>query len=347
MAFDHEDTERFYDRIIVPALKQKRIACFRVDRSNRNDDIDDQILEELRQADFVISDLTYARPSVYFEAGVAHGQGLEVIYTCRSDHFKPQASDVPGNLRVHFDLQMKPIIAWTDARGSAVMRRLGNRISRVTRPLIVRREQSEATDRERQEFARLSQVEQGKRIRSLYVQCAKAAGFTIAPVTMEAGAGTVGTRSRRQVHQSARIWVYRTFTGSDVQRIQNWRWVGVDRRANYNSRSLVQALEEHEILCALERIPVSRVTAALPGFRVTRNGSEILASNDIVTVERRAGRTDPDGVPCRVRFHVISGIQSEREWKSALEDILRTLGRDPAKDHEHVPVDLESGVIAG
>jgi nucleoside 2-deoxyribosyltransferase len=136
MAFDRKDTDRLYDKAIKPILKQKGISQFRVDRSNRNDDIDDQILSELHKCDFVIADLTYARPSVYFEAGIAQGRPVPVIYTCRRDHFKDQSDDKYGNLRVHFDLQMKPIIRWTDNLSTSFSQNLEKRDNYVIRPLV-------------------------------------------------------------------------------------------------------------------------------------------------------------------------------------------------------------------
>src|SRR5690349_5521117 len=43
------------------------------------------------------------------------GHGKPVIYISRSDHFRDKESDPHGNLKVHFDLQMKNIIGWTEA----------------------------------------------------------------------------------------------------------------------------------------------------------------------------------------------------------------------------------------
>ncbi len=45
----------------------------------------DKALGEIRQSRFVIVDLTRERPSVFFEAGFAHGLGIETIYVYRDD----------------------------------------------------------------------------------------------------------------------------------------------------------------------------------------------------------------------------------------------------------------------
>src|SRR5689334_9792967 len=84
MAFGQPDTDKMYAQFV--AQFKSRLNIRRVDRINHNNDIDDQILAELKEADFVVSDLTYARPSVYFEAGYAQGRPIPVIFTSRADH---------------------------------------------------------------------------------------------------------------------------------------------------------------------------------------------------------------------------------------------------------------------
>src|SRR5439155_13901898 len=102
MGFGWEDTDKLYASFV--RRQKDRLIIRRVDRINHNNDIDDQILNELREADFVLCDLTYARPSVYFEAGYAQGRPIPVIYTARRDHIGRKATD--DTRRVHFDLQM-------------------------------------------------------------------------------------------------------------------------------------------------------------------------------------------------------------------------------------------------
>ena len=85
MAFGKEDTDTVYDRLIRPAAEAKDLEVRRVDRIEHNDDIDDKIIEEIIRADLVIADLTYARPSVYYEAGYAERADTPVIFTCRPE----------------------------------------------------------------------------------------------------------------------------------------------------------------------------------------------------------------------------------------------------------------------
>jgi hypothetical protein len=103
-----------YDLGIEPAL----LACgyekpFRVDdrEHQANADkpgfqlkIDDRIIVGIRQARFVVVDVTGQRCAVYYEAGFAEGLGTPVIWTCRED--------VPEHM--NFDTRQKEHILWTD-----------------------------------------------------------------------------------------------------------------------------------------------------------------------------------------------------------------------------------------
>jgi nucleoside 2-deoxyribosyltransferase len=64
----------------APTLGPLGVAAPRVDRIEHNDNIDTRIISEIEAADLVIGDLTYARPSVYFEVGYAQ-RAIPVIFT--------------------------------------------------------------------------------------------------------------------------------------------------------------------------------------------------------------------------------------------------------------------------
>jgi nucleoside 2-deoxyribosyltransferase len=76
----------------------------RIDEKEYNNKIDDQILKEIDESDFMIADFTGHRGGVYFEAGYAIGKGKEVIFTCRADDSK----------EVHFDTNHYNYIFWKD-----------------------------------------------------------------------------------------------------------------------------------------------------------------------------------------------------------------------------------------
>ncbi|MBA7694210.1 hypothetical protein ES703_102817 [subsurface metagenome] len=108
MAFDHDDTDSLYEKSIKPVLKSLGVIPVIINRREDNRDINQQIIKQLNACDFCIADLTYTRPSVYFEAGYAQ-RAVEVVYTVRNDHLH---KNQPDDRRVHFDLQMKPLIRW-------------------------------------------------------------------------------------------------------------------------------------------------------------------------------------------------------------------------------------------
>ena len=138
MAFDHDDTDSIFQQM-KRTLGEVGVSLRRVDRIEHNDDIDDRIILEIKQADFVIADLTYARPSVYFEAGYAQGRPVPVVYTACKDHFRPRSDDPYGNFRIHFDLQMRNIIAWACPGDAMFARRLKTRVNKVISPILKRK----------------------------------------------------------------------------------------------------------------------------------------------------------------------------------------------------------------
>ena len=94
---------------IRPALKALGYDPVRIDLTHRDDKIDDRIIAEIRRSGLVVADFTGHRGSVYFEAGLALGLGIPVIWTCkRQDQPKLQFNtrqyqhllwDTPKDLR--------------------------------------------------------------------------------------------------------------------------------------------------------------------------------------------------------------------------------------------------------
>lgn len=115
-----------YDEGIAPAITDCGFTPVRVDRSEFNHKIDDEIIAAIRRARFVIADFscgeTGARGGVYFEAGFGLALDKQVIFTVRQQDLE----------RVHFDTRQFKHIVWTDPQD--LRRQLVNRIG-ATIPL--------------------------------------------------------------------------------------------------------------------------------------------------------------------------------------------------------------------
>lgn len=98
-------------QLIFDTVKDLGYEPYLVNIDPHNDLIDLKIYDYIRQSRFVVADLTYNRQSVYYEIGFAHGLGLQVVLTCRSDSFDSKDDE---SRRVHFDLNHRNVLCWND-----------------------------------------------------------------------------------------------------------------------------------------------------------------------------------------------------------------------------------------
>jgi nucleoside 2-deoxyribosyltransferase len=80
-------------------------APLRIDRKEHNNQITDEIIAAIRDAEFVVADFTGNRGGVYYEAGFARGLGRPVIHCCRDSDFGER----------HFDTKLINHVKWSDA----------------------------------------------------------------------------------------------------------------------------------------------------------------------------------------------------------------------------------------
>ncbi|MFH0888829.1 MAG: hypothetical protein V1871_06440 [Planctomycetota bacterium] len=78
----------------------------RIDKKEFIDDIDDEIIAEIRRSKFLVADFTDFRSGVFYESGFAKGLGIDVIFTCREDQ--------KDKIKEHFDTRQKKHILWKD-----------------------------------------------------------------------------------------------------------------------------------------------------------------------------------------------------------------------------------------
>lgn len=102
----HALTHGFY-----PGIREAGYRPFVINRKEHSNKIEDEIEAEIRRSRFLVADFTYgrggARGSVYYEAGLAKGLDMDVIFTCRKDKMKG----------LHFDTSHYNHIVWTDPDG--------------------------------------------------------------------------------------------------------------------------------------------------------------------------------------------------------------------------------------
>lgn len=145
-----------FDKAIKPAIEFvepgetiPRYQAVKINNVEHVNDINDEIIAQIRRSRFMVCDLSGYRGGVYFEAGFAHGLGLEVIYTCRKDWTKEEIlTDSSGNEvstlfdsegrqiavkkeGVHFDLAHRNRIEWEPDKLEDFKTKLENRIKAV------------------------------------------------------------------------------------------------------------------------------------------------------------------------------------------------------------------------
>jgi hypothetical protein len=137
MWFGSSELRDFYNNGIKPAVEGAGYNCVRIDDTEHNRKIDDQIIAEIRKSKALIADITcgLSRPEggwgksqivgaprggVYFEAGFAAGINIPVIWTV-----KQSVADIENV--THFDVRQFNQIRWDEDHPEFV-RRLKNRI---------------------------------------------------------------------------------------------------------------------------------------------------------------------------------------------------------------------------
>jgi hypothetical protein len=141
------DMDVVYQEAIKQAIEyiengktESKFKALRINDKEHTNDINDEIISEIRRSRFMVCDLTGYRGGVYWEAGFAYGLGLEVIYTCREDWIKTivnKYKDQDGNEieinreGIHFDLEHRNRIQWKMEELDEFKKKLTNRIKAV------------------------------------------------------------------------------------------------------------------------------------------------------------------------------------------------------------------------
>lgn len=270
MAFGRDDIDWVYDRLIRPVLEERQITPVRVDRIEHNDHIDDRIIQEIRSASIAIADLTYSRPSVYYEAGFAE-RDIPVIYTVRRDHLASQPDDRFGNFRVHFDLLMKNVIDWGDPTDGTFATRLGRRLDDVLLPIRHRVKIMEREQSEREDFAVLSY---SARKRAILDCCADV--IKMPEINATEFEPLDSLRRRVFLRRSGQVLEYiavRVLASKDSVPSTNESQISfIQKEPGYDLNfadilETVSELHEHYIACAFLPVSFHHISEMLPGFK--------------------------------------------------------------------------------
>jgi hypothetical protein len=311
-ALGKRDVDHIYDKGICPVLRQLGIRPLRVDRVEHNDDIDDKILALIHRSEVCIADLTYARPSVYYEAGMFHGLSRPVVYIARSDHFRDKDSDPHGNLRVHFDLQMKNVISWTGPNQS-FRNRLQKRLKQVIQPILRMRREESALSEQRSAFKSMPVFHQMALIRRMTVQLLRSRGFSAQRQRAHREMSGVSETALRCMKRTAKtaedtieMYTFDRLTSSHLT--EWWRW-------SILGRSTDDPKKQHYIInlaISLRRISEAVFRSALPLFRPV--APYLLTRTEPVELT--------GGVPHTIYFSLIQNVQSIAELRQSLRELL-------------------------
>ncbi len=123
MSFN-SDLLRFSTDVVAPAIEGAGYEPLRIDNKEHTNRIDDELIATIRSARFVVIDFTEHKQNVYFEAGLAIGFGVPVIWMCRREDMKNR----------HFDTRQFNTIDWEWDDLPDARRRLENRIRATIGP---------------------------------------------------------------------------------------------------------------------------------------------------------------------------------------------------------------------
>ena len=106
MPFGDSELDPFVEDVVKPAVKEG-IDYDLVDMRDaaRAGVIDNIMRTQIRDAAFLIVDLTHDNPGAYWEAGYAEGLGKPVIYICEKAKFKAE--------KTHFDTNHCTTVPWS------------------------------------------------------------------------------------------------------------------------------------------------------------------------------------------------------------------------------------------
>jgi nucleoside 2-deoxyribosyltransferase len=304
MAFGKEDCDSLYEKHIHPVLNRLGIDDIRVDRRQHKDDLNNYIIRMLTQSDFALADLTYARPSVYYEAGYAERQ-IPVVYTARHDHLNRAQSD--DRLRVHFDLEMKKIVSWRDPDDPTFSKRLKERVVFMVRPLWRDEEALERLEKDRQSFTSRSIVSRCQEVLKSFRARLEFKRFWVRHLTelnpqlayeLHPARGLIGIKLLNKTCHFASVIAADSVTQKQIRLAIN----RIGGPALLSSDQQILSFQDHFFFCSLRNLPHSRLTSSFQEANQKGNSSEFQLVNRLGLLEDRGQR--------QINIHLLSQVDS-------------------------------------
>jgi nucleoside 2-deoxyribosyltransferase len=308
-AFGKEDIDEIYENAVLPVLKSMEIKPYRVDQIEHNDDIDNKIIELISKCDICIADLTYSRPSVYYEAGYFTGLGKSVIFIARKDHFSPTTDDLYGNFKIHFDLQMKNIIQWSSTkRVDTFKRKLLSRLKLISKPLMKRIAEERKQEKGRLEFSKLSQEDKQLTVEMQLLKFFKKRSWIHHRFNLSYGDYDKDfSKFSSKNLKKPKKYIYSFITFSATKEYLKGNRIDSYRR--YNLKRFKQ-INQNQLFISIRKIPKSRLEDLYPEATPVVGGK-------ILEFSTKSS--------LKIRYLFISNIKSIEEFNKELEFICQEL----------------------
>ena len=106
MKFNDDELDGFVCDVVKPAIREQLgVDLIDLRDVEQAGIIDDVMRVKIRDAKFVLADLTHDNHGAYWEAGYAEGLGKPVIYICKKEKFE--------NASTHFDVNHCTTVSWS------------------------------------------------------------------------------------------------------------------------------------------------------------------------------------------------------------------------------------------
>lgn len=334
------ETDQFYKGVLKPTIRRAGLVPRRIDHIMHNGRIDQRIQKELTSCHVMIGDLTFARPSVYWEAGFGEGRGIPVIYTCRTDHFRARPDDDLGNFKVHFDLHTQKILPWDSKHGSEFAANLDKQLRFVLRPLQQERARIQELKREEAAFLSLSTNDRVQAVWQLTVSLVGKASIVIREtnfdsesLTLTAGNKVLNpsygksfflVRDSRESALTGKVLVVQKFGSRDLKELSQICYYPMDINRAREALKKRKAVSDHLIVISFTPVLSKLISERLRAFR------PIAGDGWSSWFTRRAPPiSDKPSEPHEFWLHVIDKVQSVRQAGERIAPLLKYLKRIP------------------